>query len=199
MTDTGVTFLSSYNNVRRARVYVTTLTRKPTQPTTRHSRRGRTGRERTDVEADADEGGPRLQAPTDRAACVAAPQQQHQPPSPATRHSPQGAAPRHGEGGQNRRRTAATRHTAGCGPRPGPAPAAARPAAAAPHDTFPANNNRPEEMRTSCRQQPAPPPRDAAKMSPRISIGPEPVLADHALSPPAAGSHCPAREGSAPH
>ena len=36
------------------------------------------GRERPDVEADADEGGPRLQAPTDRAACVAAPQEQHQ-------------------------------------------------------------------------------------------------------------------------
>ena len=33
----------------------------------------------------------------------------------------------------------------------------------------------------------------------RISIGPEPVLAAHAQSPPAAGSHCPAREGSAPH
>ena len=49
---------------------------------------------------------------------------------------------------------------------PGPAPAADRPAAAAPHDTSPANNNRPEERRTSCRQQPAPPPRDAAKMSP---------------------------------
>jgi hypothetical protein len=53
-------------------------------------------------------------------------------------------------------------------------------------------------MRTSCRQQPAPPHRNAAKMSPRISIGPEPVLAVHALSPPAAGSHCPAREGSVP-
>jgi hypothetical protein len=88
-------------------------------------------------------------------------------------------------------------HTACCGPRPGRAPASARPAAAAPHDTSPANNNRPEEMRTSCRQQPAPPQRNAAKMSPRISIGPEPVLAAHAPSPPAAGSHCPAREGSA--
>ena len=101
---------------------VDTSDRKPTQPTTRHSQRGRTGRERPDVEADADEGGPRLQAPTDRTACVAAPQQQHQPPTPATRRSPQGAAPRHGEGGQSRRRTAAPRHTAGCGPRPGPAP-----------------------------------------------------------------------------
>ena len=39
----------------------------------------------------------------------------------------------------------------------GPVPPADRPAAAAPHDTIPANNNRPEEMRTSCRQQPAPP------------------------------------------
>ena len=46
-------------------------------------------------------------------------------------------------------------------------------------------------MRTSCRQQLAPPPRDAAKMSPRITIGPEPVLAAHSPSPPAAGSHCP--------
>ena len=44
--------------------------------------------------------------------------------------------------------------------RPGPAPA--------------------QERRISCRQQPAPPPRDAAKMSPRIIIGPEPVLAAHA-------------------
>jgi hypothetical protein len=41
----------------------------------------------------------------------------------------------------------------------------------------------------SCRQQTAPPLRDAAKMSPRISIGPEPVLAAYAPSPPAAGSH----------
>jgi hypothetical protein len=81
---------------------------------------------------------------------------------------------------------------------PGPAPAAARPAAAAPLDTSPANNNRQEERRISCCQQPAPPHCDAAKMSPRISIGPEPVLAAHAPSPPAAGSHCPAREGSAP-
>ncbi len=121
-----------------------------------------------------------MQAPTDCVAYVAAPQQQHQPPPPATRHSQQGAAPQHGEGGQSRRRTTALRHTAGCGPRPGPAPAAARPAAAAPHDTFPANNNRPEEMRTSCSQQQAPPQIDAAKMSPRISICPEPVLAAHA-------------------
>jgi hypothetical protein len=60
-----------------------------------------------------------LQAPTDRAACVATPQQQHQPPPPSTRHSPQGAAPRHGEGGQSRRRTAAHgRLRAPPGPRP---------------------------------------------------------------------------------
>ena len=81
-----------------------------------------------------------MQAATDRAACVAAPQQ-HQPPPPATRRSPQGAAPRHGEEGQRRRRTAALRHTSDCRPRPGPVPADARPAAAAPHDTSPANNN----------------------------------------------------------
>ena len=52
---------------------------------------------------------------------------------------------------------------------------------------------------TSCCQQQAPPQRDAAKMSPHISIGLQPVLAAHAQSQPAAGSHCPAREGSAPH
>jgi hypothetical protein len=49
------------------------------------------------------------------------------------------------------------------------------------------------------RQQPAPPPCNAAKMSPRISVGPEPFLDAHAPSPPAAGSHCPAREVSAPY
>jgi hypothetical protein len=41
--------------------------------------------------------------------------------------------------------------------------------------------------------------RAAAKMSPHIRIDPEPVLTAHAPSPPAAGSHCPAREDSAPH
>ncbi len=35
MTDTGVTFLSSYNNVGRARVYVTTLTSPPSLPLSR--------------------------------------------------------------------------------------------------------------------------------------------------------------------
>jgi len=35
----------------------------------------------------------------------------------------------------------------------------------------------------SCRQQQAPPQRDAAKMSPLISIGPEPVLAVHVWGP----------------
>ena len=38
----------------------------------------------------------------------------------------------------------------------------------------------------------------AEKMSPHISIGPEPVLSAHAPSPPAANSHSPAREDSAP-
>lgn len=52
---------------------------------------------------------------------------------------------------------------------------------------------------TSCCQQTAPPPRDAAKMSPHIRIGPEPVLAAHARSPPAAGRRCPAGADSAPH
>jgi hypothetical protein len=41
--------------------------------------------------------------------------------------------------------------------------------------------------------------RAAAKMSPHIRIGPEPVLAAHARSPPAAGSHRPAGADSALH
>ena len=87
---------------------------------------------------------PELQAATDCSACVADPQR-HQPPPAGTRHSPQGAAPRHGEGGHRRRRTAAPHHTASCRTRPGPNPADDRPAAAAPHDTSPDNNNRSEE------------------------------------------------------
>jgi len=39
----------------------------------------------------------------------------------------------------------------------------------------------------------------AAKMSPHIHIGPEPVLAAHAWSPSAADSRCPAGADSAPH
>ena len=41
--------------------------------------------------------------------------------------------------------------------------------------------------------------RAAAKMSPHIHIGPDPVLAAHARPPPAAGSHSLAGEDSAPH
>ena len=41
--------------------------------------------------------------------------------------------------------------------------------------------------------------RAAAKMSQHISISLEPVLTNHAPSQTAAGSHCPAREDSAPH
>ena len=36
-------------------------------------------------------------------------------------------------------------------------------------------------------------PRSRPKMSPRIRIGPDPVLGAHARSPPASGSHCPVR------
>jgi len=68
----------------------------------------------------------------------------------------QRAAPRHGEGGQRRRRTAARRHAAGGGSCPGPAPAAARPAAVTPHDTPPVNNNRMAGRQMSCRQQTGP-------------------------------------------
>jgi hypothetical protein len=121
------------------------------------------------------------------------------PATPPSKRTQSTAAPLHGEGGQRRRRTAAPRHTAGCGPRPSPPPPPPAPPPQ-PHTTRPPpTTTRPEERRTSCRQQPAPPPRDAAKMSPRISIGPEPVLAAHAPFPQSAGSHCPAREGSALH
>ena len=131
-----------------------------------HSQRGRTGRERPDVEADADEGGPRLQSSTDRVACVTVPQQQHQPC-----------------------------HTAGWGPRRRRRP----PCNADPHDTFPANNNRQEEMRTSCCQQPV----LHSDMQQRChhTSGSARSQSWQARPPsqPAAGSHCPAHQGSAPH
>jgi hypothetical protein len=64
-----------------------TSRRIPTQPTTSHSRRGRTGRERHDVEVDVDEGDPRAQTATDSAACETASHQLQAPqgrgPAPA--------------------------------------------------------------------------------------------------------------------
>ena len=203
---------------RRAhRPHVPTLMRGNTPPTTRspphRSRRTGNPPNLQPVTVSEEERGGR--DPTSRRTpmraapdCRPPPTARHasQPRSSSTSHPPQqqdavhrelrpgtGKGARAGAGLLRR----ATRPAAG--PDLAPPPPAVRPTAAAPHDMFPANNNRPEEMRTSCRQQPAPPPRDAAKMSPRISIGPEPVLAAHAPSPPAAGSHCPAREGSAPH
>jgi hypothetical protein len=113
-----------------------TSSRKPTQPTTLHSQRGRTGLERPDIEVEVDEGCPRLQVTTDSEACTAA-THQHQPPPPATRLRPQQAAPLHGEGGQCRCRTSMQHHTTGCGPHPGPTPAAVRLAVPAPHVTPP--------------------------------------------------------------
>jgi hypothetical protein len=69
-----------------------------------------------------------------------------------------------------------------------------------PHATSPAPTT------TGCREDRCPvvskrplQSRAEAKMSPHIRIGPEPVLTAYAPSPPAAGSHCPAREDSAPH
>ena len=203
---------------RRAhRPHVPTLMRGNTPPTTRspphRSRRTGNPPNLQPVTVSEEERGGR--DPTSRRTpmraapdCRPPPTARHasQPRSSSTSHPPQQQDAVHrelrpgtGKGARAGAGLLRRANTAGCGPRPGPAPPAARPTAAAPHDTIPANNNRPEEMRTSCRQQPAPPPRDAAKMSPRISIGPEPVLAAHAPSPPAAGSHCPAREGSAPH
>jgi hypothetical protein len=90
-----------------------------------------------------------------------------QPRSSSTSHPPQQQDTVHRElhpgTGKGARAGAGPLHATR--PAAGPAPADARPATAAPHDTSPDNNNRPEEMRTSCRQQPAPPQRDAAKMS----------------------------------
>ena len=54
-------------------------------------------------------------------------------------------------------------------------------------DRCPVNSKRPLHSRA------------AAKMSPHISIGPEPVLATYARPPPAADSHSLAGEDSAPH
>ena len=141
-----------------------------------------------------------MQATTDRVTCVPDPHQ-HQPPPPETSHSQQGAAPRHGEGGQRRLRTVSPRHTACCGPRPGPAPPTTDPQQQ-PHTTcplptttglrkggYPVVSNWPLHcgMQQRCHHASA------------LFIGPEPVLADHAPSPPASGSHCPARAGSALH
>jgi hypothetical protein len=230
--------------------------RKPTQPTTRHSRRGRTGRERHDVEADVDEGDPQAQTTTDRAEHAATPHQRQAPPSNKTHstahiftNDPHCRKPAHSRrrastGGRPRRavtvrgrppgdarrqphvRTTSGRppvetRTASCAPARGGSPSPAHdrravprgqrrtapgtrprrrpPRRRTPHAKPPDNNNRMQEGRMSCCQQQAPPPRDAAKMSPRISTSPEPVLAAHVPSPPAAGSHCPARDCSAPH
>jgi len=107
----------------------------------------------------------------------------HQPPPPAKGRSPQlhpctGKAASAGAG-PLRRDTRPDAGHARAQPPPTPAPGVPPPQ---PHTTRPpTTTTRPEERRTSCRQQPAPPQRDAAKMSPRISIGPETVLADHAL------------------
>ena len=90
-----------------------------------------------------------MQAATDRVACVAAPQQ-HQPPPPAKGGSPH--LPRHWEGGQRRRRTASSRAT------PVLCPPRLPPRHRSPTRHVPRQQQqRPEEMRTSCRQQPAPP------------------------------------------
>ena len=130
------------------------------QPTT-------AGEEERDVEADVDEGGLRLQAATDSAACVAAPQQ-HQPTPPAKGRSPQlrpctGKEASAGAGPLRR----ATRPAAGHACAPPPSPPTPPPQ---PHTTRPLpTTTRPEEMRTSCRQQPAPPPRDAAKLPEAVS------------------------------
>jgi hypothetical protein len=103
----------------------------------------------------------------------------HQPPPPAKGRSPQlrpctGKVASAGAGPLRRD----TRPVAGHARAPPPPPPAPPPQ---PHTTRPPpTTTRPEERRTSCRQQPAPPPRNAANMSPRISIGPEPVLAAHA-------------------
>jgi hypothetical protein len=75
-----------------------TSDRKPTQPTTSHSRRERTGWERPKVEEDVDEGVLLLKTSTDNAACVATPQQ-HQPPPPSKRmQSKENCAPAKGKG-----------------------------------------------------------------------------------------------------
>ena len=77
-THTSAPMLMRGNLPHRALHPTDRVQQDPTQPTTRHSRRGRTGRERHDVEADVDEGDPQAQTATDRTECAAAPHQ-HQP------------------------------------------------------------------------------------------------------------------------
>jgi len=78
------------------------------------------------------------------------------PPRTSTRHPPQQQDTVHKEllpgtgKGAGAAETVASHHTACCGQRPGPAPATSRPAAAAPHDTSPTNNNRTKAKRISC-------------------------------------------------
>jgi hypothetical protein len=76
------------------------------------------------------------------------------------------------------------------------------------HPTSPINPHAtsPAPTTTGCREDRCPVvskqqfhSRATAKISPHISIGPEPVLTAHAPSPPAADSHCPAKQDSAPH
>ena len=83
---------------------------------------------------------------------------------------------------------------------PGARPRFRPPRSSEPHDTSPAPTT------TGWREDRCPVvskrplhSRAATKMSPHIRIGPEPVLAAHVPSPPAAGSHCPDRDDSAPH
>jgi hypothetical protein len=82
----------------------------------------------------------------------------------------------------------AQRHSAGGGQRQG-APPAVSPTNTTTHATTPTNNNRMAGRQMSCSQQLAPPQRDTAKTSPRISIGQETALAYHDQPPPAACSH----------
>jgi hypothetical protein len=92
--------------------------------------------------------------------------------------------------------TAESPHADGS-PDPGGRPSCRPPRRHHPHDTSPApmTTGWPEDRCPVVGKQPLHS-LAAAKMSQHIHIGQEPVLADHAPSPAAADSHCPARDRS---
>ena len=161
-----------------------TSSRISTQPTTRHCRRGRTGRERHDVESDDDGDGSRAQPAKNLRALV----MQSSAPAPGASSawdSSLGAI----EDSISQctflqmTYTAKNQH-ADCIAASGARPCFHPPLRCDPHATSPAPTT------TGCREDRCPVVSkrplhslDAAKMSPHIRIGPEPVLAAHDQSP----------------
>jgi hypothetical protein len=165
-----------------------TSSRISTQSTTRHRRRGRAGRERHDVKSD-DDGGCGSRARQSLRALVmqsSAPA----PGAPSPWDSTLGAI----EDSNSQctflqmTYTAENPHADGSAA-PGARPRLRPPRRRDPHATSPAPTTTgwPEDRCPVVSKRPLHS-RTAAKMSPHIRIGPEPVLAAHAPSPPAAAT-----------